>query len=372
MKTYFMKENKDVYEAIVDFASEINKVERSKFSREIWQKCCDFGILGMLTPSNVGGLADNYKDLLEMARIIGYLFEDSGFVFAINNSLIVSAFLLPKFASKELNGLLYPQLFDGRKIAAYAITETESGSDSFNMRTTYEETEQNFIINGTKTYISNVGIADVYAVVAKNENNLSVFLIDKSDIGFSINYQIEKMGLEGCPMGQISFDKCEIPKTRLIGKLGEGMNITNQVLEWERTCSFASHLGTMERIMENCISYANIRRSFGKSIGSNQLISEKISKMKIKIELGKLLLEKIQDKRVQGRSTYMESSIFKYWIGESYSLVAMDAMQIYGAYGYSKEGKIESEVRDALASKIYSGTSEIQLDIIARMLGVKK
>lgn len=372
MKTYFQKEKKEIYDALVQFASEINAEENTDFSREIWQKCCDYGVLAMLTPSKVGGFAENYTDLLEMARLIGYLFKNNGFVFAINNSLIVSAYLLPTFGSEKLKSLLYPQLFNGSMIAAYAITESESGSDAFDMNNSFIETENSFILNGTKTYISNTGIADFYAVVAKNNSKLSLFVVKKDDVGFAVDYQIPKMGLDACPMGQISFHNCEIPKERLVGKIGDGINISNKVLDWERTCSFASHLGTMERIMEQCIDYVNNRKSFGKRIGSYQLISEKIAKMKIDIELGNLLLEKIRNMKDNSKNTYIESAMFKYFIGESYSKMSIDAMQIFGAYGYSKEGKIECEVRDALASKIYSGTSEIQLDIISRLIGVKQ
>lgn len=365
---------KNIYNAIKEFSVDINCElnHYDGFSRTIWKKCCDYGLLAMLTPSKVGGLSEKYSQIIKVAKCMGYYIKDGGFVFAVNNSLIISAYLLPKFANEELIKECYPDLFNGEKIAAYAITESESGSNSFDMRTTFEEVENGFILNGTKTYISNASIADVVVVAAQKDNQISLFLVNKNDSGFKLQYEIPKMGLEACPMGQLSFDKCFVPKESLIGKIGSGMMISNKVLEWERICSFASHLGTMERIMEQCIKYANIRRGFSKSIGSNQLISEKIAKMKIDIELGNLLLEKIMDLLDKGHSAYLESSIFKYFIGEKYSNLCIEAMQIHGAYGYSKESKLEEEVRDALASKIYSGTSEIQLDIISRMIGIKK
>lgn len=364
----------EIYIAIKDLAEEINlelKKERG-FSKSVWKKICDFGLVSVLTPDSVGGMGKSYTDILKIARYMGYVIKDSGFVFAINNSLIVSSYLLPNFANDVIKNDVYPGLYNGEHLAAYAITESESGSDVFNMKTTYKTVEDGYVLNGSKTYISNASIADVFAVVAKRDNEISIFLIKKDDIGFSVEYEIEKMGLESCPMGEIVLNNCFIKEDRVIGKIGEGMVISNKVLEWERVCSFASHLGTMQRIMEQCIKYVNLRKTHGKRLGGNQMISEKISKMKIKIELGNLLLEKIMRMKDEGRNTFLESAMFKYFVGESYAEVCIEAMQIHGAYGYSKEGEFEQEVRDSLGSKIYSGTSEIQLDIISRMCGIKK
>lgn len=374
MKYKMTEREKAIYEAIETFSNVINnEIDGDKvFSRELWNKCCDYGILAILTPSKVGGISKTYSDILKISKCIGYYMEDSGFVFAINNSLIVSTYLLPTFASGLVIEEYYPSLINGEMIAAYAITESESGSDSFNMKTTYDEVENGYVLNGRKTYISNAPIADIFAVVARRDKELSIFLVERGDEGFQVECEIPKMGLEACPMGEITFNNCFVPKSHVIGNVGAGMNITNKVLEWERVCSFASHLGTMERIMKKCIKYANRRKGFSKTIGSNQLISEKIAKMKIDVELGNLLLEKIMNLKDEGRNTYLESSIFKYFVGEKYSNLCIEAMQIHGAFGYSKESGIEGAVRDALASKIYSGTSEIQLDIISRMIGVKK
>lgn len=366
-------QDKKIYQAIKEFAKkQMNSYSKYEFSRELWQKCCDYGILSMLTPAKAGGMAQSYGSVLKVAKYIGEWVEDTGFVFTINNSLIVSSFLLPKYANEEMIAEFYPDLYNGKLIACYAITEPDSGSDAFKMQTTYEVKEDCIILNGTKTYISNATIADVYAVVAKNENEeYSIFMVRADDEGVSIGKEIEKMGLETCPMGELVLCNCKIPKNRVIGKLGQGMQMSNMTLDFERCCSFSSHLGTMQRVMKECITYVNSRTEFGKKIGSYQLIREKIAKIKIAVELGETLLHKIITMKDAGRNTYLESAIFKYYIGEEYCKTVIEALQIFGAYGYSKEGEIEHEVRNALASKIYSGTSEIQIDVIARMLGVK-
>ncbi len=366
---------KKIYNLIKDFAdSQMNLYSSETFSRDLWNKCCEYGILALLTPKEVGGMGEDVSSIFSVAKYLGKTVKDSGFVFAINNSLIVSTFLLPKYANEELIEECYPGLYNGELIGCYAITEPDSGSDVYRINTTYELQEDFVVLNGAKIYISNATIANVFAIVAKDmlKDEYSIFLVRKEDVGFEIGKEILKMGLESCPMGEVILNKCKIPRNRVIGKIGEGMQISNMALDFERSCSFASHLGTMERIMDDCIKYVNIRNEFGKSIGSYQLVAEKIAKMKIDIELGNLLLKKITDMKDQGKNTYMESAIFKYFVGEEYSKTCIEALQIYGAYGYSKEGEIEHEVRNALAAKIYSGTSEIQLEIISRMLGVRK
>lgn len=345
---------------------------RNDFS-QMWRACADFGVLSAMIPKSVGGLADNESDILQNAYLFGKLFEDNGFLFAINNSMIVSSFVLPRFANQQIIEELYPKLNDGSSIASFAITEPSSGSDVYNMKTNIRVEGSNLVLNGSKTYISNSTIANYFVVIAVNEHhNFTAVIVSKNDTGVSIGNEIKKMGLNKCPFGEIYFNNCIIPQNRVIGKYDMGKFISDMTLDWERCLNFASNLGIMERIMNIVIEYVNHREQFGESIGNYQLVSSKIAQMKINVEIGKLLLNNICDLRKAGKITYLESSIFKYFIGENYVKSCLDALQILGAYGYSKESGIEREVRDSLAAKIYSGTSELQLDIIARLIGVKK
>jgi len=362
---------KKIYSGVKNLADTVLNKE-DDFSK-MWKYCADFGILASMIPEKVGGLASNYSDILLTAKSIGELFTDSGFVFAINNSMIVASYLLPTFASEEILVEIMPGLIDGSSIASYAITEPQSGSDVYNMLTKITVEGDNIRIYGSKTYISNGPIANIFVIVGKDEeDSYTAALVKSTDFGVEIGGEIKKMGLEKCPMSEIYFNDCVIPKARIIGKFTQGQTICNMTLDWERCLSFSSHLGTMNRIMNLCINYANDRKQFGKTIGSYQLVSEKIARMKVNIELGELLLYKICDMKNNGKKTFLESAIFKYFIGESYANCGLDAMQVFGAYGYCEEGGIEKEVRDALGAKIYSGTSEIQLDIISRMIGIRK
>lgn len=357
-------------EIIKEFAE--NNIKIEKRIDEMWRECAEFGILAALVPEKVGGMAKNYSEILQTAYMVGKYFKDNGITFAINNSMIVASYVLPMYGDKKLISQLYPDLLNGKLIAAYAITESQSGSDVFNMKTNVVRRKDHLILNGAKTYISNGPIADIFVVIAQNEENTyTALLVQKNDKGVEIGKPIEKMGLEHCPMSEIYFTHCILPKSRIIGEYNWGQIISNMTLDWERALSFASHLGTMDRIINQCLHYANARQQFGRRIGDYQLIAEKLVKMKIDLETGKLWLDKIGKMKDRGKKTYLETSIFKYLIGESYANCCLEALQIHGAYGYSKESGFEKEVRDALAAKIYSGTSEIQIDIISQLMGVR-
>ena len=368
---------KKIKERIQKFSEKyMNKLPIGEFSREAWERCASYGILASLTLKEYGGLAESYEEILMTQKWIGYYFNDNGFVFALCNSLIVYLGVFPKFASKSMKEEHFQDIIAGKYVASYAVTESNSGSDVYNMQTECYFKEETVVINGSKMYISNGPISDLFVVVAKNKNirknEFTSFLVKKDDKGVKIGKTIEKMGLEACPMSEVVCVDCEIPRSRTIGSIGMGAIIGNSAFDWEKCISFTSHLGKMEKILEDCISYVNRRKQFGNTIGHYQMISEKIVKMKVAIELGNAYLSKIIQQKENNKFTFLETSIFKYYVGEMYAQICLDAMQIYGAYGYCKESGIEQEVRDALGAKIYSGTSEVQLYNIARLIGIKE
>ena len=353
----------------------VNKLPRNEFSKEAWKKCGEFGIIANLLPKEMGGMAESIGDIMKLLKWIGYYFNDNGFVFSICNSLILYLGIFPKMASKKIKEEFGSGIIQGKYVGAYAITEANSGSDAYNMGTSCKVEEDKIVINGSKMYISNGSVADLIVVVAKNaemgQNRYTAILVKRDDKGVKIGKTIHKMGLESCMMSEITFNNCVVPRNRVIGTIGMGSLVGNMAFDWEKCISFSTHLGKMNRIMNDCIEYANQRKQFGKSIGEYQMISEKIAKMKVAIELGEAYLEKIISIKESGKITFLESSVYKYYVGESYAQLCLDAMQIYGAYGYSKESGIEKEVRDSLGAKIYSGTSEMQLYNIAKLIGVK-
>lgn len=377
MNNLLDREQKRWVKKIIEFADKNLNSYPDTFTYEVWNKCAKFGMLAMCIPEQNGGFADSQQSSLIMHYALGYGCTNNGLIFAINNHLIVAEGIFPKFANRQQYAKYRDSLSDGSIIASYAITEADHGSDSLGITTTVRKVNEKYVLDGSKMYISNCTIADLFIVIAKcydsdkKVNSLSAFLVHKDDVGVEISTEIKKMGLEGCPMGELNLKKCILPLDRLLGNWGEGLLVANVAMEWERTFIFASHLGTMERIMEECIKYVNSRKQFNKTIGSYQLTSSKIVKMGIAIKLGMLLLLKIGKLRDDRKNTYYESAMFKYYIGEKYVQTCLDALQLFGAYGYSVESGIEKQLRDSIAAKIYSGTSEIQLDIMARLMGIK-
>lgn len=368
------KEQKQYRREIINFAkNNLNDEEYlEKFSEDMWKKISDFGFLGLVIDEESGGLGENYLTAAVALEALGYGCENNGFVFVVNNHIWVSQNLIYLYGKKESKDKYLPDMIEGKKIGAIAITEADSGSDALSMGTYAYEQDGNYILNGSKMFISNGPIADVFIVFAVTQKEpkkgYTAFIVEKDFPGVHIGKDIEKMGLGACPTCEITFTNCVVPRENIIGEINEGQNILTNALEWERCYEFAPHIGAMQRVMEKCITYVNQRKQFGKPIKDYQAISHKISDMKISIEMARLMLYKIAWLKDNKRSAYFEVSIFKVFVSENYIKTCRDALQIFGAYGYTKEYSIERELRDALACSIYSGTNEMQRNTIFQML----
>jgi alkylation response protein AidB-like acyl-CoA dehydrogenase len=178
------------------------------------------------------------------------------------------------------------------------------------------------------------------------------------------------MGLNTSPISEMFFDECRLSKEHLLGKEGQGSVIFNETMAWERTCLFACHIGAIERTLEECIKYAKARKQFGHPIGKYQSIAHKIADIKVNLELGRLILYKAGWMKSKNMNIMLESAIAKLFVSESLKSATVDAVQIHGSYGYMAEMGIERELRDSIAATIYSGTSEIQKNIISAVLGL--
>jgi alkylation response protein AidB-like acyl-CoA dehydrogenase len=224
-------------------------------------------------------------------------------------------------------------------------------------------------------FVTNGPIADVIVVFAtvnrsKGAFGLTGFLVEKDFPGFSVSRKIDKMGLRTSPMGELFLDQCEVPVENRLGKEGAGTAIFGHSMEWERSCILASAVGAMQRQLETCVQYAKQRQQFGKPIGKFQLVASKIVDMKLRVETARALLYQVGWLKNKGKSVYLESSMAKLYISECWVQSCLDAIQIHGGYGYMTEFELERELRDALGSRLYSGTSEIQRQIIAQLMGL--
>lgn len=360
-------DNKLFYNGIKEFAQNyLNKQNTNE--KDLWKKLGEFGVLGLSVDEKYGGLCESYRTCAEILEILGYSCWNNGLIFSINNHIWMAQNIINLYGSTWLKNKYVGSMVMGEKIGAFALTEPDAGSDPYSMKTSAIRAGDYYIINGRKTFVSNGPIADVFIVFAKTSKTetkkITAFVVDKTMPGVIVGKTIEKMGLECSPTSDICFENCEVPADNILGIVDLGNNILDAALEWERCFEFIPHIGSMKRIMEYCIRYSNERKQFGKRINENQSISHKIANVSMKIELARNLMYKIVDLKDQGKSSYYESSIFKVFVSESYVETCRDAIQILGAYGYTKEYPVEKELRDAIASTIYSGTNEIQRNMI--------
>ena len=368
-------------QSIIEFATRslndgvIDDDRSGTFSRERWGRCAEFGILGLPVPDAYGGSGLDVLTTMLAMEALGYACRDNGLLFALNAQMWAVQTPIHRFGSDEQRDRYLPALVRGDIIGAHAITEPGSGSDAFAMSATAERRGEHFILNGAKTFVSNAPIADLFLVFASTNRargfmGISAFLIEKGHAGLSVGKPIEKMGLRTAPYAEVVLDDCVVPVTALMGNEGNGGTIFKHSMGWERSCILASHVGAMQRQLETCVEYAKTRHQFGQPIGKNQSVSGMIIDMKLRLETSRLLLYHAGWLRAQGREAVQEVALAKLHLSECFVQSSLQAIQIHGGYGYSTEFGIERDLRDALGGRIYSGTSEIQREIIARSLGL--
>jgi alkylation response protein AidB-like acyl-CoA dehydrogenase len=349
--------------------------ERSEFDRESWNKCGKFGIQGLPIPAEYGGGGADILTTVCALEALGYGCRDNGLLFSIGAHMWASEVPILQFGTEEQKKKYLPKLVSGEWIGIHAMTEPMSGSDAYSLRTRADRRGDCYVLNGSKTFITNAVYADVVIVFAnvdpsKGPAGVSAFFVDKGTKGFEVSRKLSKMGLRTSPMAELSFQDCEIPLSNLLGKEGAGKAIFTASMEWERTCILATHLGAMQRTLETCVKYAKERTQFGQPIGTFPAIADKVADMDVRLETARLILYKAAWLKAQGRHPIRESSMAKLYVSEACVASCLDAIQIHGGYGYMTEYQIERELRDAISSKIYSGTSEIHKRIIAGLHGL--
>jgi alkylation response protein AidB-like acyl-CoA dehydrogenase len=355
----------------------IERDRDSEFSWDAWKKCAKLGIQGLPVPSEYGGGDADCLTVVCALEALGYGSRDNGLVFALNAHMWSAEMPLVSFGSKAQKEKYLPKLVNGEWIGIHAMTEPGSGSDAFSMKTRAEKKGDRYVLNGSKTFISNAQEAEIVIAFAnvdpaKGPAGVTAFLVDRGTPGFSISKKIHKMGLRTAPMAELAFEDCEIPLENLLGKEGGGQAIFTTSMEWERICILAGHLGAMQRMLETSIKYARERQQFGKPIGNFSGVSDKIADMDIRLEASRSLLYKAAWLKSKGRHPLREAAIAKAFVAEACVASALDAIQIHGGYGYMTEYQIERELRDAISGKIYSGTTEIQKSIVARFHGLRE
>jgi alkylation response protein AidB-like acyl-CoA dehydrogenase len=346
------------------------------FSRELWRKCAQVGILGLPAEERYGGSEADPVTCAIALEALGYGCRDGGLVFSLSAHLLACVIPICLHGTLEQKQQYLPGLCDGSLIGMHAITEPGSGSDSFSMRSRAVQDGDGWRITGTKTFISNGPVGDVAIVFALTDpdkgfhGGVSAFILEKGIPGFSAGSKFEKMGLRSSPVGELVLDNVRVPNSALLGSAGGGSAVFATAMDWERALLVAGHVGTMQRLLETAVHYARTRSQFGTSIGKFQAIAHKIADMKVHLEAARLLTYQTAWRLDRVRNVSLDTSITKLFVSESLVKVALETVQIHGGYGFMTDYEVERALRDAVGSTIYSGTSEMQRNIIARWMGL--
>jgi alkylation response protein AidB-like acyl-CoA dehydrogenase len=327
-------------------------------------------------PEEHGGAGLDPLSCAVALEAFGYGCRDGGLVFSLCAHLLACVVPVWRHGSDSQKKLYLARLCDGRMVGAHAMTEPGSGSDTFAMRTRAAQVGEDWVINGAKTFISNAPVADLAIVFAVTDvekgfhGGLTAFLVETSTQGFSVGNKLEKMGLRTSPVGDVSFQDMRVGPHAVLGTVGGGSAVFATAMDWERILLVAAHLGTMERLLETSVNHARTRKQFGQAIGKFQAVAHKLADMKVALEASRLLTYQAAWRLEHARSASLDASISKLFVSESLLKAALEAVHVHGGYGIAVEYEVERALRDAVAATIYSGTSEMQRNIIARWMGL--
>ncbi|GAB7035425.1 acyl-CoA dehydrogenase family protein [Streptomyces sp. NPDC021749] len=344
--------------------------------RDRWRACAGLGLTGLSIPEELGGQGYDAVTTARAVEAAGHGCADMGLLFSVLAHLFATAMPLAEHADAALRTELLPRLAAGELIGANAITEEGAGSDVTALTTTARRRDSHsYVLNGTKSFVSNAPVADlllVYAVTDPAFGFLGVtcFAVDRDTPGVTIGAPFAKPALTSCPAGTVTFTDAVVPATRVVGKPGQGAAIFQSSMRWERSCLFAAYLGQMSRLLDTSVQHASSRRQFNAPLAANQAVSHRIAEMKLRLETARLLLYRTCWLMDRGEDTPLDIALAKLHTAESALQTALDAAQLFGGAAFSTRTDIERALSDAVPARTFSGTSDIQRELIAKGLGL--
>jgi alkylation response protein AidB-like acyl-CoA dehydrogenase len=378
----FTPDQQDWHERAVAFGRNELKDEslasrdaREEFWREGFERCARFGLTGLPIPIDHGGQGKDIATAIAALEGLGYGCLDTGLAFALGASLWTISMPILTFGTEAQKRRFLPALCDGTLFGANAATEPEAGSDIFSMQTRAEKKADRWVLNGRKIWITGGAEADLILAFAKTDATkgvlgISTFLIPRETPGFRVERSISKLGLRTAPVGELVFEDCELPSDSLLGREGRGSRIFNSALEGERGAILAPMLGVMRRQLESCIEYARNRKQSDQPIGKFQAVSHRIVDMKLRLETSRMMIYHYGWLRSQDKDAGVAASMAKLHVTESFAANSFDAIRTLGALGYSTETELERNLRDSVGGVIFSGTNDIQRNILAQQMHI--
>ena len=345
--------------------------ESQEFPLEIMQQLGELGFLGILVPEEFGGAGLGYTEFVIIIEELAKVDPSIALSVAAHNGLGTSHIL--RFANEEQKKKYLPDLASGKKIAAWGLTESVSGSDAAGLRTIAEKKDDSYILNGSKTFTTHGTVGSTLVIMAitdksKGKKGISAFILEKGMEGLIVGKKENKMGMRASDTTQLTFENCKVPAENLIGEKGEGFVQAMKILEGGRISIAALSLGLAQGCLEASIKYSNERKQFGKHLHEFQGIQFKLSEMATNIEAARLLTYRAAFKKDRNESNIKEAAMAKLFASEIAEKASSEAVQIFGGYGFTKDYPVEKFYRDVKLCTIGEGTSEIQRIVIARSL----
>jgi butyryl-CoA dehydrogenase len=347
-------------------AAEVDETE--SFPLKNVEKMGKLGIMGIPIPVKYGGAGgDNIMYSIaveELSRVCG----TTGVIVSAHTSLCVAP--IYEFGNEEQKNKYLPKLCSGEWIGAFGLTEPNAGTDASAQQTTAVETEEGYLLNGNKIFITNAGYAHVYIVFAMTDKSvgvkgISTFIIEKDTPGFSIGKKELKLGIRGSATCELIFENCLVPKENLLGKIGGGFSIAMKTLDGGRIGIAAQALGIAQGALDETVKYTKERKQFGRSISQFQNTQFQMADLYTKTEASRLLVRSAAYKKDSGEQYSCDAAMAKLFASETAMEVTTKAVQFHGGYGYTREYPVERMMRDAKITEIYEGTSEVQRMVIA-------
>lgn len=377
MNFQLSEEHEQLREMIRDFAvnevapSAAERDENESFDRSIWDKMAELGLTGIPWPEEYGGAGFDYLAYCIAVEELSRVCASTGVTLSAHTSL--AGWPVYKFGTEEQKQQYLRPMAEGKKMGAYCLTESGSGSDAGGMRTTAKLEGDEYVLNGSKIFITNGGEAEIYVVFAVTDptskhKGTSAFIVESNFPGFKVGKKEKKMGIRSSPTTEIIFENCRVPKENLLGNEGDGFIIAMKTLDGGRNGIAAQAVGIAQGALDAAIGYAKERVQFGKPIVANQGVSFKLADMATAVEASRLLTYQAAWLETNNHPYGKASAMAKLMAGDTAMSVTTDAVQIFGGYGYTKEYPVERFMRDAKITQIYEGTQEIQRLVISRMI----
>lgn len=338
-------------------------------SRQRFRYCAEQALLKHAIATTSGGHGNGFIDLVNAHKDLGQTSMDCGLILSINAHLWGAIFPILTFGSQQQQRQYLPALLSGQSIAGHAITEIQAGSDLNGLEMTAIEVQGKLCLNGQKRYITNTPIADLIIVYALLDNKLTAFIIHANDPGAHFKDKATVSGCHTATMGDVILKNCTIPDDRQLGKKGAGNQMIQIAMELERAFIFAGISGVMEQQLQKVIQYSRERKSNGSHLGKNQAISHKIAEMKLRLDTIQLWVKECARLKDNNKRITLTSAQTKLYAGEAFLQSSLDAVHIMGSSGLIQGSPIKQWVDDAMASCLFSGSSEVQKNIIAALLG---